>query len=264
MRKIIKYKIITLFEDKIFNIVLLIYFIVLNYNIFINSGLFLAGSAEFNSKLKYTLLINNFIATTSMFGLLTAIYIGAGFIGKDIKSNQIYVILSSTSKRWAYFFGNWIGSIVVIFVFLSLIILNYICISAALGVMTYYIDFLTILIETVLNMIVIMTITAAASIFIEGYGSALVGFIALTIYNIHSACKIPFTNHFVNVDFNLRRLLVNISPIRSIYASSITSEGVIERFNVEPFLIHNFTAYQMLYIGILLIIGIFALGNREL
>lgn len=262
--KIVKYKIMSLLSDKIFLAMTIVFFLILNYEVLIYSGILSAGSRDFNGILKYMLLINNFITSSTLFGLLVAIYIGTGLIGKDVSSGQIYVMLLSYSKRWKYLIGNWIGLIIITILLIGFIILNYFAISLVLGIKTVYSDLFICFRGIFLDMVTIMTVTAVSSIFLNGISSSIVGIVGLTIFNIYSAFRIPFVNLPVVIGDVTRKLMVTFIPLLKIYAPSITDKGIINRYNIEPYIISNISLYQVVYITFLLILGSIFFKHKEL
>ncbi len=264
MIKIIKFKILSLIADKYFKYALILFFIILNYRILISSGLLTIGNETFNQTLKYTLLINNIIYVSMTFGLLLSLYIGAGVIGKDVSNNQIFLILCSAPRRWKYFISIWSALILLLFIVLVLLVINYIIIAIPLDIKTNNIDFARVISGIYLNFAVIMTVAAMASTFIRGYGSGVVGLLILVIFQIHTTEQIPLINVPLELNYHLKKFLVNIAPIREIYDYSITNTGVINRFVTTPLFINNFAAYQIIYIAILLLLSIIIFQNADL
>jgi Cu-processing system permease protein len=263
MGKVIKYKVLTLLEDKVLISIFIIFFLILNYHVFINSGLISEGSSDFNAMLKYALLLNNFIVVISLFGLIVAIYIGAGLIGKDISSGQIYILLSSFSNRINYFLGNWLGLTFVLLCFILLVFINFFSASVALGIKINYPDLGDFLKSTLFNLLVIMTITATFSIFMKGYNSILGGIVSLIIYNMYAFEKIPFLNYSVLIDMKIRKLMATLVPLSDMNSYSLQKSGY-QRIAplIEPYLIENITIYQIVFL-LLLLLGCIILFNRK-
>ncbi len=264
MLKLFKYKMMNIFSDKFFLLLLGVYFLILNYTIFINSGILYIGSSSYNAVLKYTLLINNFTLTSSIFGLILSVYIGSGLIGKDISSGQIYVMLSTYPKKWKYLIGNWFGLIGSLLIVIILMLINYFAITLALDVKIVFSDLLFTFRDIFLNMAVILTITSVASIVLKGFKSFIVGLAGIVLFNLYSAQILPIINTQIMLSDTTRRLFANICPIAFSCAPSINNLGELTQYMVSPLLISNLTAYQIIYIGVILLLGIFMFNNIEI
>ncbi|KYH34426.1 hypothetical protein CLTEP_16590 [Clostridium tepidiprofundi DSM 19306] len=264
MWKVSKYKILTLLEDKLFKFILISFFIVLNYNVFISSGVLSAGSREFNQLLKYTLLINNFTIISTLYGQLVGIYIGTGLIGDDIPSGKLYIMITSFPKRWKYLLGNFLGLLLILLFFLLLILFNYFVCTTILDIVINYSDLVQCFLYIFMNMMVVMIVTAVSSIFILGKVSLIVGLIEMAIFNIYTFQKIPFFGYQLNLNINVRRILACIAPITNVSAPSIYNDGSLERYMVTPILINNMFIYQLIFIFLILILGIISFEYKEL
>lgn len=264
MLKVAKYKILTLIDDKLFKFIVVAFFIILNYEVFLNSGMLSDGSENFNQLLKYTLLINNFTITTTVFGLLIAIYVGSGLIGNDISSGKLYIMLTSFPKRWKYLLGNLLGLTIIIVALILLILFNYFVATTVLNVIINVPDLIECFIFMLINMLVIMSATAVTSIFLPGKTSLIVGIIELSIFNIYTFQSIPFLNYGLNININIRRILACFAPITNVSPPSIYSDGNLSRYIVEPIIIGNMVEYQVLFITVILILGIVTFKHKEL
>lgn len=264
MGEVVKYKILTLIEDRIFKYMILIFFIILNYEVFLNSGMLSDGSEKFNEILKYTLLINNYTITSTIFGLLIGIYVGSGFIGNDIMSGKIYIMILSFPKRWKYLLGVICGLAVVITGFVFLILLNYFVSTVVLNVSVNIYDLIQCFTYILVNMIVVMIVTAVASIFFSGKASLIVGIAQMAIFNIYTFEKIPFIDYSINISIKTRRILACIAPISNVSPPSIYNDGSLSRYIVTPILVNNMLLYQMIFIFFILIIGVIGFKYKEL
>jgi ABC-type transport system involved in multi-copper enzyme maturation permease subunit len=222
------------------------------------------GSKDFNKLLKYTLLINNFTIVSTIFGQLIAIYIGCGLIGNDIISGKLYIMITSFPKRWKYLLGNFIGLFLVVVTFVLLILLNYFVATFALDIYVNISDLVYCFASILLNMFVIMTLTAVSSIFIHGKTSLVVGLIGMVLFNIYTYQYIPFVNTPVLFDMKIRRALACLVPVSNVAAPSIYSDGSLDKYIVKPFLINNMYIYQVVFVIIVLIFGIAAFKHKEL
>jgi ABC-type transport system involved in multi-copper enzyme maturation permease subunit len=264
MWKVAKYKILTLLDDKLFKVLVIAFFIILNYNVFLKSGILSDGSRDFNKILKYTLLINNFTIISTMFGQLVGMYIGSGLIGNDIYSGKLYIMLPSFPKRWKYLLGNLFGLIIIVTSFVLLILFNYFVSTTVLDVTVNYSDLLLCFTYIFTNIIVIMTVTAVSSIFIQGKASLVIGLIEMAIFEIYTYQKIPFLDYALNMNISTRRVLACLAPITNVTAPSIYSDGTLDRYMVTPLMINNMFIYQIVFIVLILIIGVISFKHKEL
>lgn len=264
MWKVAKYKILTLLDDKLFKIIVISFFIILNYNVFLKSGILSDGSQDFNKILKYTLLINNFTITATVFGQLIAIYIGSGLIGNDISSGKLYIMITSFPKRWKYLLGDFLGLLIIVVLFVVLILFNYFVCTTVLDVSVNYTDLVQCFTYIFLNMLVIMTVTAVSSIFILGKTSLVIGIIEMGIYNIYTYQTIPFLNYPIIMDIDKRQLLACFAPMTNVASPSIYSDGTLARYMVKPLLVGNMVAYQIIFIFFIILIGIISFKHKEL
>lgn len=264
MNKAFKYKIYALLSDKKLIGITILYFIILNVQTIINSGILYQGSSSYNGILKYTLLINNFDIASIMFGMFVAIYIGTGLIGKDMETGQIYVILTASPKRHRYFMGNFLALLAVTACVVALMAVNFLLEAYALGIQVVASDLVRNLKDIMLNMTVIMTLTAVFSVFIKGYLSAFAGLAGLLLFNIYAYQKIPFIDesfNFGNVD--IQNFLSNFCPVADVSAPSVVGHDVVAYYSRIP-IIPNFSIYQIVYIAVLLIIGNVIFERKEL
>lgn len=264
MRKVVKYKILTLLEDRLFKVIVIAFFIILNYNIFLKSGILADGSQDFNKLLKYTLLINNFNIVSIIFGQLIAVYIGSGLIGNDISSGKLYIMITSFPKRWKYLLGNFIGLLTVVVAFVLLILFNYSVATIALDIYVNFNDLIYCIASILLNMLVIMMLTAVSSIFILGKTSLVTGLIGMGLFNVYTYQYIPFINTPILLEMKIRRALACLAPISDVAAPSIYNDGSLDKYLVKPFLLDNMFIYQIVFIIMILMIGMISFKYKEL
>lgn len=63
----------------------------------------------------------------------------------------------------------------------------------------------------------------------------------------------------------LMRILVSFSPLKDIQIKSIVERGQAITLKIlMPYIINNFTLYQLMYIGILLLIMTYLFKNKDL
>lgn len=264
MKQSIKYRIVALMDDKFFIFITVLLFTILNYNVFIDSGVLSLGDSSFNGDIKSTLLINNFIIVCSVYALLTSVYIGMGIFGKDIESGQIYIMLTSFPKRYKYYWGNWIGLVITIILVLILLILNFIMAALVLGVQSNINDIFIVFRDVFTNMLVLMTLTFVSSIHLKGYKSAIVGILGLAVFNLYAFLKIPFVEAFISISTNSRRFLASLIPIVNITSPSMYNKLSSTYHDVIPFIISNKFIYQFLYIAVMLVVGQYMFKRKEI
>ena len=114
-------------------------------------------------------------------------------------------------------------------------------------------------------MTVLITITSLFSILLEGYLGALIGLVILVLFNIHTYSIIPLVNIPINLSENLRRVLVNLSPIKDIQVSSIISTGHALNIKIpQPYIITNFTLYQLTFIIVIILLTLYLFKFKDL
>lgn len=264
MLKIIKYRLLSLMEDKIFSTLLVMFFIILNYNVFLKSGLLSAGSNNFNNELKYALLINNFVISTSTYGLIISIYMAYDIISKDIKSGQIYITLLSFSKRWLFILGQWLCLLGIAMGILALILINFFCLSFALDISINYYDVLVCFKDILLNMIVLVTITTVSSIIFENLFSLIIPLIGLVLFNIYTYGTIPFANQHIQLSDTMKQFIATLIPLKDIAPPSLISLKYTTFFYVKTLFIDNINIYQVIYFPIVLSFGILFFSKKDL
>lgn len=265
MLKIIKYKILNIVEDNFFKILIVFFFLILNYNVFMKSGILSVGSREFNKSLKYALLVNNFLIFSNSFGLFISLYIGNGLIGKDISSGKLYITLVSCPSRTKYLIGNFVSLIIVIITFLVFIFCNYLICATLFDIEIMYHETLNCFLQLFVNMIVIMTITSIASLFMYGKTSLVAGIVALTLFEIYTFKCLPFLQYVFKLKLPIRRILACLCPMRNV--SIITQydlREIVQDTMIHPYIINNMTLYQLVYILVIATVGILYFRRKEI
>lgn len=264
MLKIIKYRLLSLMEDKIFVTFMVLFFMVLNYNVLVKSGLLSVGSGSFNEELKYALLINTFTIFTSLYGLIITIYMAHDIISRDIKSGQIYITLLSFSNRGLVILGQWLCLVGVVLCFLFLIIINFLSLSFALDITVNYYDVILAFKDIFLNMIVLITLTVVASIIFQNIFSFIVPLTGLVLFNVYTYSNIPFANQHISLSNTMKSFLATLIPIKDIAPPSLVGTKYTSFFYVETLLLENINTYQILYVLIVLILGIVVFSRKDL
>ena len=263
MLKVIKYRILTILEDKIVFVLLALAFIAINYTAIFASGLLRLGTGDYHGTVKYELLANSFAYGSFLSTIVLSIYLGMGLIGKDVQSNQIYLLLSVYSNRVKYIISNWISLALSIFTITCGFVLNLFSIGLVQNVSVNYSEILVMFTEILLNGIVVMTITSVFSILIKGNGSMLTGILSLVIYYLYAFEKILVTEVKVTIPHNVKQLLCNFAPISEPAARSLVELGLATKHLVLPYLINNLMLYQIIFCLIILAFGIAAFKYRD-
>jgi len=264
MGKVIKYKIYYLLSNKLTSAITFLLFIIMNFDALINSGVLLSGGSGFNSELKYELLLNNYVFTASIFGLLVGIYIGSSMIGPDIQTGNMYIILTSFPSRAKYFFGTFIAVVIYLIGVQLLLILNAYILLLVFNIPYLMSDLIYILLQIILNSTVALSLTGISSIYIKGHGSAMIGFLGYVVFNIYMYNVIPFFNMGFIFDLTqYRNIICHIFPITHVLAPSYTEQWIIDFYRLTPLTI-NIYIYQLLYIIGIVGIGALLFKRKEL
>lgn len=265
MFKIIKYKFISTLEDKKFRFLFLAYIIYINYTMLVNSGLLTTGSGDFNVDFKYALIINNFKIASLLLGIVLPIYLGYSVIGKDIESRHMDIILVSVKDRKEYIILTILGNIVVLILIQFVMLLNLLAIILALDLKLIWGEILSLNINSLLNMLVILSISTFFTIVFKGVIGVISGFVSLIIFNIHTYLVIPFVNLSANLNLSGRRILMNIVPIYDIPVEFVVDMGyqIISQIP-EPYFIKNIIAYQIVFIIFMGILSVIAFNKKDL
>ncbi len=115
-----------------------------------------------------------------IFGVIIAIFVGIGLVGKELEKKTIYIIISKPIKRWQFLLGKYLG--------LSLVLLSYIsvmtvCYMFFLYAYTYKLPWQTLL-AVLLIYIELLTVTASAILFSTFSTPTLSASYALALYVI--------------------------------------------------------------------------------
>lgn len=268
MYKIVKYRILTILEDRYFFALFTLVFIITNYSI-ISPPFGMLGSSARNL-LSYAVLTNKFILHSLPYMIILSIYIGSGMIGKDIKSNQIYLFLSAFPNRVKYLTANWLGSLLILLAVAVSLIFDHLILSAALGITVNISDMLFVHGMILTSSVVLLSITAVFSIFIKGNASAVLGLLGLVNYNIYAFRKIILIGKEIELSDTVRRILFSITPIGNPFIPSLLGKILgadiyyTVDHNVLPFIVNNVMLYQLIYCAVVLLFGILIFKNKEI
>lgn len=263
MNKVIKYKLNYLLSNKLVIIFAVILFLLLNFNA-LSSGVLNSIGSTINTEIKYQLLFNNYLIVSVVYGLLLSIFLGSSIIGPDAQTGNIQVILTSYHSRTKYFLGTFLAVLIYSTVIQILLFINIYLLMAIFKVPYLWSDILVGFTQNYLNMLVAMSVTGMASIYIKGHGSAFVGLLGYVYYNLYEYNSIPFVNTSLN--FNItqyRNILGNFFPISYFLAPSYTEASTIAYYRFTP-VIPNIYVYQILYIALILVLSCICFKRKEL
>lgn len=264
MKKVIKYKIYYLLSNKTTAAVTFLLFVIMNFDALINSGVLLSGGSGFNSELKYELLLNNYVFTASLFGLLVGIYIGSCMIGPDMQTGNMYILLTSFPSRTKYYFGTFIAVFIYLISIQLLLILNAIILLLVFSVPFYFSDLGFVFSQIILNSTVALSITGISSIYIKGHGSAVVGLLGYVLFNVYMYNVIPFFNmEFIFDLTQYKNIICHIFPVTHVLVPSFTEQWIIDFYQLTPFT-NNVFVYQILYIIVIVGLGALLFKHKEL
>lgn len=256
MWKVAKYKILDITENRMIEVLVVLFFIILNVSIFSSRQDLTYGAREFNQAAKYLLLMDKVTSLSTILGLIISIFIGASFIGDDINSSKLHIMIVSFPKRWMYFFGCFLGVFIVMITLIVLTIINYCVVAIVLKIKINYGDLLYCFSQIFLDYMIIIVTTSVASIFLNETGGIIVGFIQLIIYNVYTFGIVPFINIGINLNMTPRKILACFAPLNSMSFSSIYGDGSIARETFfTPYIIDNMNIYQIAFIIVVLLIG---------
>jgi ABC-type transport system involved in multi-copper enzyme maturation permease subunit len=264
MIQVMKYKINYLLSNKLLTVFVPLLFVILNFEVIINSGMLLSGGANFNADMKYQLVLNNYIVVISFFGFLAAIFIGSSVLGPDIQTGNLYIILSIYPSRKKYYFGTFIACVIYMLTIQALLLMNEMILMWIFDIQYLGFDIWLVFSQNILNSLVALSLTSLASIYIRGHGSAFIGLLGYAFFSIYIFNIIPFTNTSLVFDITkYKNVLVHFFPITNIYGVSFTESWVSELYNAVP-VFENIYIYQILYIVLLTGISAFLFSRKEL
>lgn len=266
MNKVLKYKILHTLEDKKFIVLVLAYILMFNYEIIISSGVLTLGDEAFNALMKHDLLMNNFIIISLSFGLFVSIYLGMSIIGKDIEINQMYILLTNIHSRKQYIFISWFSMVIIMIGIHIIININLLCVELALGIKLNFAELLLANKEIILNILVLLSITAFFVIALEGYIGGIGGIFALIIYNIHTYENIPLFNiQVMNLPEPVKRIMFNLVPLKAVQLPSTIENGNAYLLDIPlPYIINNIELYQVVFVIIAVLLMIYVFEKKDL
>lgn len=224
----------------------------------------MSGGATFNKTEKYGLIMNNYIMISCLYGFIIAICLGAGMIGPDIKSGNIYVVLSAINSRKEYFIASICAGCFLYIVVHFLITCNCIIIMLSLSISFFWSDLINVFVGIMLNAFCFLMVTIAFSSVLRGYKSIVIGIFMYVYYYMYTFNAIPFVNGVIQFEVaKYKNILAIAFPAKNIFVNSLTEPNVLDLYCVSPMGMSIY-AYQMIYIFIISVIGMTIFDNKNL
>ena len=262
--QIISFKLNAILAGKWITWLTVFLFFYVNYSALVSSGVLASGGADFNAVDKYTLISNNYSAVSSLYGLLLAILLGAGTIGPDCLSKNIYILLTSYPSRKRYYANSLLASWLYYFVVHVLVTGDYLLLLRIFKLTFPVSDTLNLFLGILLNSTVLLMISGMASIFWEGYRSAIAGVFAYAFYYMYTFNTIPFVNTMLGFDMNrYKNILFHLVPVQYVLTRSITDDIVLTYYHISA-IGGNAYLYQAIYCLLLLVLACFLFEHRDL
>ncbi|MCL6451028.1 MAG: hypothetical protein K6T75_07050 [Acetobacteraceae bacterium] len=267
MIRAIRAKFMAILTDRVFLALLVAFYAYTNYMVLAQSGLLQPrpGGEQLNQVLRYSLLINNFHISCQTWGLFLPIFLGCRILADDRVSGQLYVALTANPRRARFLLGNWAALAGITVLVMGVVSLNYWVLAAALEIRTVASDFFLVMGSILMNMVVLLTVTAAAASVGNVMTGVLAGLGALTLFNLAAYQSIPFvTGGGFDLSYPTRRLLMTLCPIKVVYAPSAVRLAAISQYIVTPYLIPNTYAWQAAFVCLALGAALLAFELRDI
>lgn len=264
MMKVMKYKWNYLLSNRLISYSVIILFLVLNFEAVINSGVLFSGGSDFNTDIKYELLMNNWNIVSTFYGLLLSIYLGASMIGLDMQTGNLYILLSAYPSRKKYFLGTLVAVFLFSTVLQILLMLNVFILFALYQIKPVWQDVWMGFGQNYLNTAVTLSVTGLASVYVKGHGSAVIGLLGYCYFNAYMYNTIPFLNTTFLFDVTkYKNILCHLFPITNVLAPSYTDADILAYYHLKPALF-NIYGYQILFVICMIAIGCFCIEKKEL
>jgi len=263
VKRMMKYRIATIISQEWFKYGTLFLILIFNFSALINSGVLFSGGASFNQVEKYELVMNNYIMISSLYVGIMSICIGAGLIGADAKSKNIYVIFSAIRSRKKYYLISIIVGELIYLAIHSFISINCILILNAVSVKIIWNEFIYLYLGLLLNATVYYVVTAFFSVFIKGYKSILIGVCMYVYYYVYTFNIIPFVNGAIQLDLaKYKNCFGVLFPVTNLLIRSVTDVQLYEYFKLTP-LGMNAQLFQCIYVIAFIALGIIAIDKQN-
>lgn len=199
------------------------------------------------------------LATMSLTGLLLAVFIGVGMLGREISSKTVYLIIAKPVPRWQFIVGKFSGLLATLF-------LNYAVLAAFFWAVIAFMggNPRAALAWAVLLTWIEMAIMIAASMFFSTFASPTLA--AIFTLGFYVAGHL---NDLVSVELLTRRMPVAVAILKTMYYLFPN----LEHFNVRSLVVYEFalppgyvvwaSVYGILYVGLLLLLSIAIFQQRD-
>lgn len=255
MRKVMKFKFYNLLSNRLVFFLTILSILLLNFNAIFQSGILFSGGGEFNGEMKYTLLMNNYQVTASLFGIILAILIGTMLLGPDRQSGNIYVLLSAYPNRIKYFASILLTGLLYAGAVQILLLFNVLGLLFLFDVSILWADLAYVFVGIVLNSLVVLVINSIFSMFMKGMTSAVSGLAAYSFFSIYMFNEIPLVHLTFQTDVTrYKEYLCHIVPITHVLVPSITEEGIQALYQCHS-IVGNMYFYQIIYASVLFVFG---------
>ena len=252
------------FYDKKNLYIILVLFIYFNSIILTRRSELLLGGSEYNTVIKYAIIMNNTVNITFFFSLVYGIFLGLNLLSKNISTGQISIILAINPNRKKYIISEWCSVVLMIIIVISMISVNTTMILLSLKIQINLIEILSIMGQLIINSVLVMTVTLTFSMIFSEITSLCISLIYIVAFNIYAYGFIPFIELRVQLTNLIVKILSAFFPINFPIVNSLLSEGYVTPINIQKILSLDIWEYQILYIGIVLLIAIFLFDRKEL
>lgn len=259
-----KFKLADIISNRLYIGMIVFLFVYFNYRIFVRSGVFFSGGGDFAADMKYMLVVNNFIATSTLFSMILALALGAGMIGPDVASKNIYITLSTSASRTQYYLFSCLTGWLFYVVIQIILMINFVVILCIIDIHIFWQEVLGVFGQLILNASVLFSVTACASVLILGYGSVVIGIIGYCFFHMYTYNIIPLVNMVGSLQMaKYRNMLCYLFPMTDVIAKSVNELDRIEAYAITiP--VGGIYFYQIIYMIAVLLVGCILMKKKEL
>lgn len=233
------------------------------YNILLAAGVVLVLSISFGDLSLFSraqVMADFGLATMSLTGLLLAVFIGVGMLGKEISSKTIYMVVTKPVSRESFLAGKFAGLFVILVLNLILVAAVFIVSINLMGT-----EIKPKLGWAVLLIIMEMGVMVSASIFFSTFTTpTLAAIFTIGFY----VCG--HLNDLVGIGAEQKDNLLWSSALKAIYYMLPN----LEHFNIRTQVVYDLNiaqgyilaavCYGMLYIGLFLLLSIVFFAEKDL
>jgi ABC-type transport system involved in multi-copper enzyme maturation permease subunit len=233
------------------------------YNILLVAGVALVLSLSFGdlSLFSRAQVMTDFgLATMSVTGLLLAVFIGVGMLGKEISSKTVYVVITKPVSRESFIVGKFIGLVTTLLLNFALIGVVFYCSILMMGT-TVNINVAGAVILIAVEMVVIV----AASIFFSSFTTPTLAAIFTIGFYVSG-----HLNDLVGIGKEQQNNVVWNFLLKSLYYILPN----LEHFNIRSRIVYNLAipdgfitgavCYGVLYTGLLLVFSMILFSKKDL